>query len=170
MKFVLFIVFSLLSTTLFSQQYLSSSSDTILLKPLLLKKIVLLKLNDVTVGVAFVDFLETLKRTKKSQSKDYRKRYKYAIKTLQSFEAKSDTTILSQDLIKGITTFTVYRYFANNINEGNAIIFAKEHELQKRIVRKKISQSNGMLQGGQASEYYLLGEKAFFFKINDWLS
>lgn len=102
MKPVLFIVFSLLSIPLFSQRYLSSTNDTISLEPLSLNKIVTLELNQVTVGVDYADFLEMLKTIKKSQLKEYRRRYKYAIRTLQSLIAKSDTIILSQDLIKGI--------------------------------------------------------------------
>lgn len=63
-----------------------------------------------------------------------------------------------------------FRHFANKINEGKALIFNEEHLLQQKVVRRKVSQSTGMLQGGQASEFYLLGKKNFFFKVNDWLS
>jgi hypothetical protein len=153
----------------FDQQH-QATIDTISLNTFSFKKIVLLKQNGACIGVSLIDFINTIERIKKSQLKDGRKNYKSAIKEIRSAAQKTDTISLSEAQIGKLHTITVYRYFANKINAGNAIILDDKNFLQRKIMRKKISNNNGMLQSGQSSEYYFIDSKDFFFKVNDWIS
>jgi hypothetical protein len=169
MKYALIFFLVSFSDYAFGQRY-QAKIDTISLNSFSLKKIVLLKQNGACIGVSYSDFMNTIKRIKKSQLKDSRKNYRSAIKEIRAAAQKSDTIFLSESEIGKLHTVTVYKYFANKVNAGNAIILDDKNFLQKKIIRKKISNNNGMLQGGQASEYYFIDSKDFFFKVNDWTS
>jgi hypothetical protein len=170
-KPVFLIVTLFITISSFSQEKnITYSRDTISLISIKDLKLVAFEIKGVTILGSYRELLDILKRVKKSQFRDGKKKLNICINYMKKTSRKQDTINVTSLIQKHFDIGLAYLFFCRKLNEGKAIVIDNHKIIHNTIIREKSTYHGGMLSSWGASQYYLMNSKIHFLKVNDWRS
>lgn len=152
------------------EKNITYARDTISLIPIREVKLAAFEINGVTIMGSYLELLEILRRVKKSQFSDGKKRLKTCITYMKKTSHKQDTIYVTRFIQNNFDIGHAYIFFCRKLNEGKVVVMDNNKIIHNSIIREKSTYQGGMQSSWAASQYYLMNSKIHFLKINDWRS